>query len=1050
MKKALLLALLLVLISISASAGIIFEDDFEGWNDAAPNDSSLIWSPSNGSISSASNGKWCSSQQWNEYGLPDTQVISSEGRYNSQSVVGNVESRVQPSVGVISLLPDKTHDELYFRWYMKYDETWSWWPNQNGQKLARMAVGPADVGCTTLNDHIIPSFAWGRMVHDIWPVVGTGFYSNPEAYWYDYGPGKWILIEIYAKLNTVGQSNGILTSWINGKEVLHEEGVVIRNHNYNFANFTMGDNIIYTNAAGSSGVPWLPPEEKQIWFDDVKVSTNYIGPEPCKNGVEITPENVGTCYCGTSTPNPDCSTNTGPHSTDAWAASYIAPNPTACTGIVDSGYCNNGVWSPSGTSDTTPPSTPANLTATAAPSSQINLSWAASTDNTGVAGYRIERCTGASCTSFTQIATPTGTSYNNTGLSANTTYRYRVRAADAAGNLSNYSSIASAATPAAPTDTTPPTVSISSPSSGQTVSGTISVTANASDNVGVAGVQFKLDGSNLGNEDTSAPYSVSWNTSTVSNASHALTATARDASGNTATATTVNVTVNNTTSTDWTFCANEGQTCSFSGTMQVRFGANGTYAYGTYTNSVLCSNSVFGDPIYGVTKQCDYTTSTTICTENWSCTAWTSCVGGTQTRVCSDPNPATTNCPALPKPAETQSCSTPGAGVIFQDDFEGWNDAAPNDASLIWDKDHGSITTASAGKWCSYNNWSEYGLPDTRVISMDGRNNSGSYVSNIESRVQPSTGLIRKLTGSTYDNLYFRWYMKYDPTWSWWPNQNGQKIARLAWDEEGLTCTEIHQYLMPRWVWGQMVYDIWPISQNPIQSNPGVYWYDYGPGVWISMEVDIKLNTVGSSNGELKTWINGVQVLNAQNLTLRTSNTHINGVTLGDNIIYTNQAGSSGVPWLPPEEKQIWWDDFVISTNYIGPAACPNGTQITMENVGACYCGSGSPSPDSKAGIYSSGYCCNNSWQTTSCTPAAQCTVNIATPCTISLAGGTINSCTQQNLIYEYNANTTVNNTVNGLEPNKSYDIEIQNQTTGATQTKTVSTNSAGVLEFNS
>ena len=56
-------------------------------------------------------------------------------------------------------------------------------------------------------------------------------------------------------------------------------------------------------------------------------------------------------------------------------------------------------------------------------------------------------------------------------------------------------------------DTTPPTVSVTSPAGGATVSGTITVTANASDNVGVAGVQFLLDGANLGAEDTTAPYS---------------------------------------------------------------------------------------------------------------------------------------------------------------------------------------------------------------------------------------------------------------------------------------------------------------------------------------------------------------------------------------------------------------------------------------------------------------------------------------------------------------------------------------------------------------
>ena len=94
-----------------------------------------------------------------------------------------------------------------------------------------------------------------------------------------------------------------------------------------------------------------------------------------------------------------------------------------------------------------------------------------------------------------------------------------------------------------PPDTAPPTVSITSPSSGSTVSNTITVTASASDNVGVAGVQFKLDGSNLGGEDTSSPYSVSWNTTAASNGSHTLTARARDAAGNATTSSKVTVSV---------------------------------------------------------------------------------------------------------------------------------------------------------------------------------------------------------------------------------------------------------------------------------------------------------------------------------------------------------------------------------------------------------------------------------------------------------------------------------------------------------------------------
>jgi serine protease len=100
--------------------------------------------------------------------------------------------------------------------------------------------------------------------------------------------------------------------------------------------------------------------------------------------------------------------------------------------------------------DTTAPSTPASATATASSSSAIGLSWGVATDTggSGLAGYKIERCAGASCTSFAQIATATSTSYADSGLTASTTYRYRVRAYDGAGNNGSYSPIASATTQA--------------------------------------------------------------------------------------------------------------------------------------------------------------------------------------------------------------------------------------------------------------------------------------------------------------------------------------------------------------------------------------------------------------------------------------------------------------------------------------------------------------------------------------------------------------------------------------------------------------------------
>jgi len=138
--------------------------------------------------------------------------------------------------------------------------------------------------------------------------------------------------------------------------------------------------------------------------------------------------------------------------------------------------------------DTTAPSAPTGLGATAASATQVNLSWTASTDNVGVAGYRVERCQGAACSTFAQVATPTATSFSDTGLTAGTSYSYRVRAADAAGNLGAYSNIASATTPAAP-DTTPPTApTVLSATVGSTSQIDLSWTAS-SDNVGVTGYQ---------------------------------------------------------------------------------------------------------------------------------------------------------------------------------------------------------------------------------------------------------------------------------------------------------------------------------------------------------------------------------------------------------------------------------------------------------------------------------------------------------------------------------------------------------------------------------
>jgi chitodextrinase len=97
---------------------------------------------------------------------------------------------------------------------------------------------------------------------------------------------------------------------------------------------------------------------------------------------------------------------------------------------------------------TTPPGKPGTLTATPVGASEVDLSWGAATDNVGVTGYHIERCSGSGCSSYTEIGTTTGTAttYKDTTTAASTSYRYQVRANDAAGNLGPYRDPASATT----------------------------------------------------------------------------------------------------------------------------------------------------------------------------------------------------------------------------------------------------------------------------------------------------------------------------------------------------------------------------------------------------------------------------------------------------------------------------------------------------------------------------------------------------------------------------------------------------------------------------
>jgi chitodextrinase len=131
--------------------------------------------------------------------------------------------------------------------------------------------------------------------------------------------------------------------------------------------------------------------------------------------------------------------------------------------------------------DTTPPSTPANLTATASAYNSVSLSWNASSDNTGVAGYSIVR----NGTTIAQTS-GAGTTYVDATVNASTAYSYQVMAYDANNNTSALSNAASVTTPAAP-DTTPPAVPTNFDAATRSSTQIDLSWSASSDNIGVSG-----------------------------------------------------------------------------------------------------------------------------------------------------------------------------------------------------------------------------------------------------------------------------------------------------------------------------------------------------------------------------------------------------------------------------------------------------------------------------------------------------------------------------------------------------------------------------------
>src|SRR5712692_7522949 len=250
--------------------------------------------------------------------------------------------------------------------------------------------------------------------------------------------------------------NGVEDSFGNSDTLTPGSGYTKRVDLANAAGYADADQVQAT--AGAISSTWTLSPSGRDWIADIATFKASGGGPAAPSITNLNPTSgvVGTpvTITGTNfgaTQGSSTVTFNGTLATPAsWSSTSIAaPVPTgATTGnvvVTVGGVASNGASFTVG--DLTPPTAPSSLTATPSGGNQINLSWIASTDNVGVTGYLVERCARNGCSNFAQIGTTTATTYSETGLSSGTTYRYRVRAIDSAGNLSGYSNIAKAKTP---------------------------------------------------------------------------------------------------------------------------------------------------------------------------------------------------------------------------------------------------------------------------------------------------------------------------------------------------------------------------------------------------------------------------------------------------------------------------------------------------------------------------------------------------------------------------------------------------------------------------
>ncbi len=442
---------------------------------------------------------------------------------------------------------------------------WDWATNgsNNASYMDAYRCDPQETNyyCTTSG---VPSY----QLNDYFYAWGSGAATTK------YADAQWHRYDFHLKMNDIGKNNGIMEWWWDG--TLMERRSDAQWKAASGSSASIGWNTIAIGGNSNNTFSGSTPADQWYAVDDLVVSTTPIPADYVIGGggggstgdtsapaVSISSPANNATVSGTVSLTASASDNVGVSRVEYFAngALLSATNVAPFSYNWSSNSVANGTYSltakaydaagnvgqssavsvtiTNAGTDTTAPSVAITLPANNSTVGGTVYTTVAASDNVGVT--KVEYYVNGEL-DYTSTTAPFGFSVATT-TAHNGTYTMYAKAYDAAGNVKQSSTINFTINNTT-ADTTAPTVSITAPAANATVSGTVNVAASASDNIGVAKVEFYVNGS-LKGTDTAAPYSYSWDTKTVANGTYALSSKAYDAAGNVKQSSSINCTVNN-------------------------------------------------------------------------------------------------------------------------------------------------------------------------------------------------------------------------------------------------------------------------------------------------------------------------------------------------------------------------------------------------------------------------------------------------------------------------------------------------------------------------